>query len=644
MSTGTLTVAGGGGANSFAKLEETGTSEQRVCFLTFFTCSPILSLNVLGGSGTGAFAQVTSAGSQSIGVSGTALNAGTTVKGGTGDGSHALIQAATSQSFFGGGRLLVEGQGGPAAAARAEILAGGSQSFNSVNAVTVKAGASNNSFARIATTGSQFINATGALSLLGQGTAASPLQNASAIIEGSNQTIFASGGITLNAGAGSSSVSGSTSDAVMRNLSGSQTVSTSGTLILDGGQQFSTAGILNLGTGSQSISAGAGGILLRSDTDLANPLSTSVVEIRNQPATLQTINSSGPLKLSNSGGGTVGVTTAGDQNIFAQYVEVLTNPTSSAGENSSKISSAGTQHFFTSNLATSGFASLRIAALGPGDASVESLGSQLIELDYPSQMQSTRDGRLIIGDVNALGTSRLRAGDPASATLANQTIFAKSILVQSGLTNSLSELKATGAQVITTLQGGISVLGGSGNDTLAQIDPILQTILANGTILVQGGSGTNSVAQIVANTGTTTNGQTIVTTNGDIVLTGGSAAGSAALIDNLGSSSFVGTTGSILLTAGASPGADAIIAVGNGPGTLTFVCGSSCTLSPVGLSPTAGILANQVGSSSSGSAAIANATTPILLAEQTIEQVLVELTPYGIGEEAFLTRRAPGCR
>jgi len=649
MGGGTLTVAGGSGANSFAKLEETGTSTQRICFLTTFSCNPIFSLNVLGGSGTGSLAQVTSAGAQDIRVSGSAVGTGTTVRGGTGDGANALIQAATTQTFSSQGRLLVQGQGGPGAVAKAEILSGGSQTFGSgfsfgVGTVTVQAGASNGSLARIAASGSQTLSASGTLTLIGQGTASAPLSNASAIIEGTSQTIFALGGITLNAGAGSASGSGTTSDAVLRNLGGSQNVNTSGTLILDGGQQFSTAGILNLGTGTQLVSS-TGGIALRSDTDLANPKASAIVAIQNQPVTAQTINTSGPLKLTNSGGGTVGITTAGDQNLFAQYIEVLTNPTTEAGENSSKISSAGTQKIFTQNLSTTGFASLRVAALGSGDASVESLGSQLIELDYPSQMQATnRDGRLIIGDVNAAGTSRVRAGQPADLTSsANQSIFARAITIQAGGNNTVSELKATGAQVITTLQGGIDVLGGSGNDSLAQIDSTLQTILSNGAINVIGGSGINAVAQIVANTGTTLNGQTILTTNGDITLEGGSAAGAGAFITNQGSSSFVGAAGEIFLIPGTVAGADAIISVGSGPGVLTATCGGvDCTssLPPAGASPTGGIVANSVGGTSSST--LLDTTSLTLPLQQTALDTLIVIAPEPTTEPG--ARRAPVCR
>jgi hypothetical protein len=641
MQSGTLTVAGGGGQNAFAKIEETGTNQQKICFQTLFFCNPMLALNILGGTGAGAFAQINSAGSQFIGVSGTALNTGTTIKGGTGDGAYALLQAGTSQTFFGNGRLLVEGQGGPGAVAKAEILAAGFQDIDA-GSITVKAGMSNGSLARIATTGGQSIFASGTLSLIAQGTeGAGALQNASAIIEGNNQFVFASGGITLNAGSGTSS--GTTSDALIRNLTGGQSVTTSGALILDGGHQFSTAGILNLGTGQQSVTSfGAGGITLRSDTDAVNsPHTDAVVVIQNQPATLQTITSSGGLRLSNSGGGTVGITSAGAQNVTAQYVEVLTGASTEAGPNSATISAATTQRIFTTNTSTSGFASMRVAALGSGTASVEAGTVQLIELDYPAQMQFTnRDGRLIIGDINAAGISRVRAQDPLLLTPANQTIFARSITIQSGATGSISELKASGAQVITTLQGGIDVFGGSGDNTLAQIDPTTQTILSNGTISVEGGSGINSIAQIVAATGTTLNGQTILSTNGDILLSGGSAPGAAAFITNTGSSSFVGASGDIILTPGTVAGADAIISVGNGPGVLALACGGSCALGPVGPSPTGGILANQ----SSGSS-VFDTTSLTLPLQQNAAETLVEIAPESVAtEEPLLGRRAPVCR
>jgi hypothetical protein len=294
---------------------------------------------------------------------------------------------------------------------------------------------------------------------------------------------------------------------------------------------------------------------------------------------------------------------------------------------------------------------MRVAALGTGTASVTAGEVQLIELDYPAQMQFTnRDGRLIIGDVNAAGTSRVRAGDPLVATpLGNQTIFAKSISVQAGLVNSISELKATGTQVISTMQGGIDVLGGSGDNSLAQIDPVQQTILSNGPISVIAGSGVNANAQIIAASGTTLNGQTILTTNGDITLEAGGPSGtsaSSAFITNTGSSSFVGAAGEIFLTPGTVAGADAIINVGNGPGVLTVSCGLGCSLPPVGASPTGGVLANSSGGPSGGSTAVValEAVNPVLTFEESLDLLLIEIAPAGVTEDPNLLRRAPTCR
>ena len=641
---GTLTVAGGSGANAFAKVEETSTNHQRICSPFFSSCLSIIALNILGGSGTGAFAQLISAGSQEIAVG------GTTVRGGSGDGAHALVQAATSQTLFGGG-VLVEGQGGPGVVGKAEILAGGSQDFR-VGAMTVKAGVSNGSVARIAATGSQSIVASG-LSVAAQGTESAPLSNASAIIEGADQTIFVGGDITLKGGSGTGS--GSTSDAVLRNTAGSQLVSVwpLGTLTLDGGHQFSTTGILNLGSGPQSISAGAGGIIVRSDTAFAgSPRASSVVAIQNQASTLQTIATAGTslvaaggLRLSNNGGGTVGVTSAGSQHIDAQFVEVLTGPSTEVGPNSATISAATHQYIFTTNTSASGFPSLRVAALGAGTASVEAGRSQLLELDYPSQMQTTGgEGRLIIGDVNAVGTSRVRALDPLLVTPANQTIFAHSITIQAGTANSTSELKATGAQAISTLHGGIDVLGGSGDNSLAQIDPTLQTILSNGTISVIAGSGVNAIAQITANTGTTPNGQTILVTNGDIELVAGGPSGtssSGAFITNAGSSSFIGASGEIFLTPGSVSGADAIISVGNGAGTLVTSCGGSlCTLSPAGSTPSGGVLATGFASSGDIFSSILDTTSLTLPLHENVADLLIDIAPASASEP----RRIPLCR
>ena len=113
----------------------------------------------------------------------------------------------------------------------------------------------------------------------------------------------------------------------------------------------------------------------------------------------------------------------------------------------------------------------------------------------------------------------------------DQTVFAKSLLVQAGGpgAGTQSELKSTNKQVITVLNGNLSVLGGSGDNSLAQIDPLEQFIVANGVVTVQGGSGMNALAQIISQ-GT----QNLLTTNGNVNVTGGTGVGSTASITAAG--------------------------------------------------------------------------------------------------------------
>jgi hypothetical protein len=406
-------------------------------------------------------------------------------------------------------------------------------------------------------------------------------------------------------------------------------------MTLTGGHTFSTTGIVNAGTGTQTISA-SGGITMRSDTTTAPALADALVVIQHTPTTDQVINA--PLSLTNTGAGVVSVTTpanqqilafnggislttsangatsvsaGGNQQIRARFIDVQTSA-GSTGDASLVATGSQWIHTTLGTASTSGN-SMRIAALGSGTAKVEAGTSQLIELDYPEQMQGGAGGKLFVGDVNAAGISRLKAVD--------QNVFARSITVQSGGNGTLSEIKASGTQVVTTLQGDLSVLGGSGNNSLAQIDPTTQTILVNGGVDVIGGSGTNAIAQIVNGAGA----QTIIATNGSIFLEGGTGAGADALITS-GGAQTIGTTGSITVSPVTGGGNALISPLGNPPPG----CASPCLLTSAG--------------SSGSSTVIDLATTPVLTAEQALEQTLTEITPEGIGQDPLLTRRAPVCR
>lgn len=508
---GIMTIEGGSGQNSFAKIESTSPGQQQICRnIPFVGCAGSAgTLSILGGSGDGAYAQMTASGSQFILVGNT-----TNVRAGTGNGANALLQAGTTQNVQ-LANLTVEGKGGAGATANAQILAGSGQTLSG-SAFSLLSGPGANSFARIATPGNQSLNysslnmsasgggsgsfvqiqAGGTQNLTGFGSftmAAGSAPDTDAIIEGNSQTINGSA-MTLTGGTGTS---GSTSDVLIRNLFGNQNVLNTSSITLNGGIDFSTTGILNLGAGTQTIT-GSGALSLLSN---ATSTATAPVQVANSAATLQTVNV-----------GRVNVQTGG------------------AGD--ATLSSAGNQYIHTNNSTTN--PSIGVAALGSGTAGILATGSQLLEVDYPQQMQAARNGLLSIGDSSTIGNSLIQATD--------QTVFAGSILIEGGQgADSVSKLSATNTQTISTLQGGIDILGGSGTNSLATIDPIIQTILVNGPLFLLGGSGSNADASIVS-----TGAQTILTTNGNILLTGGPGSGADAFISG-GSPQQIFASGSIIL-------------------------------------------------------------------------------------------------
>ena len=198
------------------------------------------------------------------------------------------------------------------------------------------------------------------------------------------------------------------------------------------------------------------------------------------------------------------------------------------------------------------------------------------------------------------------------------------------------------------------MLGGSGDNSLAQIDPLTQTILSNGTLNVQGGNGLNAIAQIVSGSA-----QTIYTTNGNLTLSGGNQTNAAAFITNAGPTSLIGTTGDVILTAGTAPGADALIKVGGGSGALTLVCGGSCIFLPNLPTANAGALASggvttgpglptatlppSAPSSPSTTPAADDATQSLLTLQEDQGDTLLEAEPETVDEEGRPLQRAPIC-
>jgi hypothetical protein len=79
---------------------------------------------------------------------------------------------------------------------------------------------------------------------------------------------------------------------------------------------------------------------------------------------------------------------------------------------------------------------------------------------------------------------------------------------------------------------------------------------------------------------------------------------------------------------------------------LTVSCGLTCSLPPVGTSPTGGVLANTSGGPGGGSSSIValEAVNPALTFEESLDQLLIEIAPPTATEDPGLLRRAPTCR
>jgi hypothetical protein len=360
--------------------------------------------------------------------------------------------------------------------------------------------------------------------------------------------------------------------------------------------------IQNMGTGNQTFTGGL--TLLNSGLG-----SVAVTTPGNQTITAN----SGGVSLTTSNSGSTSVTAGGSQTIRAEFVEVLTGA-GSTGD--ATLSATGDQYIRTTNENANG-ESLVVAALGSGTAKIESGASQLLEIGYPTMMQGfAGSGVFAIGQANgvdAAGNSLVQAVD--------QNVFSGSILVQgpSGA-GATSKLSATNTQTISTLLGGIEVFGGTGDNSLATIDPLIQTILVNGSVVLEGGSGpgANADASIVSS-----GSQTIFATNGDISLTGGQTTGSDAIISNLGAQ--------------------------QGCSLLSFSCGQPQTLFATGSI----ILSQPLGSALIEGGLSSNSTgAGAFLSADATQQTLANMDEFGFAfdalapgtEEPDLTRRTPICR
>ena len=294
------------------------------------------------------------------------------------------------------------------------------------------------------------------------------------------------------------------------------------------------------------------------------------------------------VQVSGAGGTARIANTGGGQTIIGAFLDINTSANGTAA-----VTAAGDQLIHTTNGgASGGVGSLRVAAVGGGGATLSSGANQLLQIDYPEQMQSARDGRITVGAAGATGTSTISA--------VNQDVFARSITINGGAAGgAISKIGVTGTQNISLVSAanggptaGITLQGGAGVNAKALIDPVQQNILSNGIISITGGSGFGAAAGILA-----TGDQTILATapavQDSIVLRGGTGANAFAAISTSGLIQRIGTSGGISLFAGGGANADAVFTVGDPGGQIFFACSApfTCIIADLASNPFANNIA-----------------------------------------------------
>lgn len=483
-------VRGGAGANSFARINTPATQT-----LSFS------NLRVAGGDGAGAFARVDSGADQRLSLS------TMTIAGGAGTDAFGKIDAATSQAgTFGSGNIGVASlTGGGGTGAYAAFESGTLQSLG-YSSLTLQGGTATSTPARFVAATTQSLSG-GNITLQAGGNADTAVADAGALLEGRSQFFSGFGAVMVNGGAG---VAGSTSDAIIRNLAGNQTLN-AGSVTVRSGLRNSLGAIVNAGDGTQMLSASSGiAVAGRSADTTANAM------IQNVPATTQTLSASfGGITIANTGAGEARIISAAAQSTTSQFLHVTTDSTGL-----SSLSASGNQRVVTTNggVAAAGGRSLRVAGIGSGTASIVSGATQLFEIDYPGVMTTVfgtpPPGSFVIGDTTSTGTSLIQGN--------NQFIFAGSATIQSGSGSASSaKLDAAGTQVVSTLPGGITIASGSGAGSSASIDPESQSLVSNGPMTLNAVGGPVTLVS---------NGpQNIIVTNGPLTVGGSSSAAASSI-------------------------------------------------------------------------------------------------------------------
>ncbi|HNE42079.1 MAG TPA: filamentous hemagglutinin N-terminal domain-containing protein [Rhodocyclaceae bacterium] len=542
---GTLSLAGGIGSGSFVRIQTTDTvsggthlsnAAQVIGYsFTYDCCSgnQFSTISLQGGSGTGAFAEILSAGSQRI-----AANTSMLVTGGSANGSYAKV-AALSQDIRTGNTTLAAGTGD---AADALIVATGTasdvpvayyyqQSINTLqyldlgNLTLTGAGTAgvNVASAKITSGYTQFVDAGTTLLTAGAGpasvaeitapnaqylrfgntvlTGGSGVGSRARIESGASQELFGGsltllggsaagtqalvkaasgqtidiGNLTMTGGTGNAGA-GNDASALIVNVAGAQSIDGSN-FSLNSGADFAAAVIQNLGT-SQTLFSGNLTIGTTAGTNSAATVGGLYAGVTNSGSGAQTLQAS-TVSINNANApGTIGVLSGTSQTLTA-FGNV--NVQSSGTGTTAKIATTGGNQI----VGASGTVTVQVTA-GDGLAAIDAVtGAQTIR----GRSASTADAGGVFSTNSANSGMRVQVtgGSGGTARIQNsggtQTLIGNYLDIKTTATGT-ALVNASGDQAVHTTNGTanpagslhVAAVGGgsatlsSGGDQLLQID------------------------------------------------------------------------------------------------------------------------------------------------------------------------------
>ena len=522
---GALAISGGVGINSSAGIESLA-GFQTIGNNSTSGSDPTDSISVRGGTGAGALATIRAASGQDMRTGGAITVAGGSATGAAGEirstaGSQSI---GTLNSFSVDGTDSITITGGSTASAWGRIVnASGSQSIVSIGAITLTGGNGTDADARIEAATGQNLTSSAGLMITG-GVAPAANGNQSGVRNTTSGTqllnLGTSGLSVLGGGAGSSTF-------VSNNGAGNQSVSTTGSVTVTGGTDGST---VIQSSGTQSIVT-SGSVVITAPQ--ANPNGTAgIIATGNQSVQAN----SGTISVNNAGGLAALISAGGTQSISTRSIDIAlgADPVTNA---KALIRSTGDQ---TINLLgvhnTANSATLSISNLSSATGSVagvQTTGNLVINSDY------TNAGAITIGTAAGQGATQINASG-------NVTIVSGSLTLQGGATAaSRADLIAgpTKDMLISTIYGPVTVKGGDNGN--ANIDPALLAIVSNGEVALI--AGLNSSATITA-----TNFD-LAAALGNLILdttNGGSANITSSVFNFTGSADLTLNTGTITATSG----------------------------------------------------------------------------------------------